>query len=138
MKISELTGTLLDYWVQICDGWEHLGAIGTYIENDAWKPYCKSGANDWWRGPVEGVVCGPCEGYPLNYSTFWQYSGPLIEKYGIEIWFNGERWVAKFREWRIPAIQDLLDSKSLEGETHLIAVCRCIVASKYGDEVPDE
>lgn len=65
----------------------------------------------------------------------WAQGGPLIEKHRIEIGTPTETgtfagvWTAN-TEWGWP--------DGLRGQTPLIAAMRAIVASVYGDTVPDE
>jgi len=51
-------------------GWKHLGAIGTGERNESnpgdTRPYCLSGANDWWQDPHGFMVCEPCTGSVPN------------------------------------------------------------------------
>ena len=64
-----------------------------------------------------------------RYSTDWEWGGPIIERERIELEWNGPDWLAQIEadnEWY--------------GPTPLIAVMRCYVACKLGDEVeiPEE
>lgn len=75
------------------------------------------------------------------FSTDWAKAGPLIEGERITLeprgglgWFNGDqvdgpRWLA-----RMPTTLNHM------GRTPLIAACRAVVASKFGEEVtpPDD
>lgn len=62
---------------------------------------------------------------PFSPSTSWDDVGPLIEKYRISIDYNDARWAASTRGWLMAEY----------GMTPLIAVCRAIVAAKFGDVV---
>ena len=72
---------------------------------------------------------------PVEYSTRWEFGGPLIERECIEVscirtaGWTPNSWDAKHPQ-RIYA----------KGPTPLIAAMRCYVASKLGDEVtiPEE
>lgn len=67
-------------------------------------------------------------------STDWSQGGPIIEREGIatrrwlETGWEADKWNFKF------------DERHMNGPTPLIAVLRCYVASKLGDEVevPEE
>jgi hypothetical protein len=98
-------------------------------------------ALDWAVARAEGVYfenLREFEMYAGDYSTDWEYGGPLIEREGIgfrrgysdESGFNG--WVAQ--RWA----QDTTVFE--EGPTPLIAAMRCYVASKLGDtvDIPEE
>lgn len=70
-------------------------------------------------------------------SQSWVRAGEILEREGISIEKAGERWAAiagQFDDRAYPSQGALL------GPTPQIAVCRCYVASKLGDEVevPDE
>ena len=64
-----------------------------------------------------------------GWATDWAQGGPIIERERIELEHDGFIWWA-----RIKADEDY------SGPTPLIAVMRCYVASKLGDEVqlPEE
>ena len=66
----------------------------------------------------------------FKYSTDWAQGGPIIEREGIAIDFDGEAWTASDNDYPI----------CHRASTPLIAAMRCYVASKLGDEVeiPDE
>ena len=119
MKTSDLTGLLLDYWVAKSLGWE-TGRLGTQSKTDP--------VDRGWYGDGTGD-------YGISIDQFkpsqrWQTCGPLIEKYRIAIGCSGndDHWTAY-----IPRKEKYVLAR--KGETPLIAVCRCIVASQYGDEV---
>ena len=114
MKVSELTGAVLDWAVAkciyepddvvICDG-------RVFAYDDATKGF--------------------------NPATNWAQGGPIIEREGMAL--NME----DTHEWRAAMWWDDEDSKGdilMVGPTPLIAAMRCYVASKLGDEVevPDE
>lgn len=114
MKTSELIGAELNCWVAQADGetvYHYTDLIlGKYYTKDIYTPI------------------------PYSPSTNWQQGGPLIEKYKLDVFFT---WKAS--RWDALISDDPSCSYRYrgEGETPLIAVCRCIVASKYGDEVED-
>jgi len=65
-------------------------------------------------------------------STDWSQGGPLIQREFVtiypETYTSGDLWFAS----------PFSGTESFEGETPLIAAMRCLVASKFGNEVPDE
>lgn len=76
-------------------------------------------------------------------SLAWDQGGPLIERYGIEIFCNlSAEQAARFKDarpdWR--ACMNRGRSKHSFGVTPLLAACRAIVASQLGDtvQVPQE
>lgn len=69
----------------------------------------------------------------------------IMEREGIAAWldFDGKTWRAADKRWTLadPDSEELARmSEPCSGPTLRIAVCRCFVASKLGDEVevPDE
>jgi hypothetical protein len=124
MKVCELRDALLDYWVARAEGIDDV-----VIRGDA----CLT---CWVE--VGGLSAGL--GYPA--STDWGFAGPIIERerIGIEPWDDGRTgaaiWVATTFENRVTS--SLLSRRSKSGGTPLIAAMRCYVASKFGEEVPDE
>lgn len=128
MKVAELEGADLDYWVALADG-----KVAEIVPQRVWgdgygitfvdgKPACRVG---------------------LDYfdpSTNWAQGGPIIEKHVIATWCGSGKWFAT----PMGAVGydgcdyiDVNDWGSLTGPTPLIAAMRCLVASKYGEEVPD-
>jgi len=63
------------------------------------------------------------------YSTDWTKGGPIIEREGISVARRGEH---SFSPWGAVLQGFEFDE---EGPTPLIAVMRCYVASKLGDDV---
>ena len=113
IKVSEATGTTLDWLVAKCEG-----------------------ATDEWRsdGPFfwHGVPCIRDDGHDVDFrpSTDWAEGGPIIEREHISLespstlltafWQADIGHAHKFTQW---------DHKPL------LAAMRCYVASKLGDEV---
>lgn len=112
MKISELSGELLNVWVAKALGHN----IATIKQGDVivgYQLYYYSG--DTPRLP--------------DYSTDWSDGGPVIERDRIGVMPVGIEWKA----W---AISDM-DATAV-GIEPLVAAMRAFVGSKYGVEVPDE
>jgi hypothetical protein len=109
IKVSELKERALDWAVAKCEG--------LAVSDRATK----------WRN----------ENCPHLYSTNWAQGGPIIEREGINLAFQGDAhdWIAS--AWDYTA-QDW--SLYTEGPTPLIAAMRCYVVSRLGDtvEIPDE
>ena len=106
MKVAELEGNLLDYWVAKGEGY-------TALWNEGY----------WFTGLDPDKKYSP--------STRWEQGGPIlyIEQMSLKRCTHN-RWIA----WK----EGVPNACEQEGTTPLIAICRCFVASKYGDEVPDE
>jgi hypothetical protein len=100
-------------------------------------------ALDWAVAEAEGLNLPPCPGRgskqclinvsPADWTVFepstdWSQGGPLIEKYSVGV----------YRDYS-PAetiTANVNGSGCVEiGDTHLVAVCRAIVAAKLGDTV---
>lgn len=119
MKVSELHDVKLDYWVAKVIGEsvvEHPIQGGWTIRQD----------EEW-----------PMAYFPLpEYSSDWSQCGPLIEKYKVTL-EPGAGWFCSPDKWLARIVDDRGET-GIIAETPQIAICRCIVASKYGDEVEDE
>lgn len=108
MKVSELEGAELDYWVGKAEGYTPL----------------------WW-GDHWFILLDKNEAY--RPSTYWSVGGPIIERECIELQcgdaVTGHTWHANI------AIIANCDEPSAVGPTPLIAAMRCFVASKFGETV---
>lgn len=121
MKVADLSGVELDYLV----------AKALAPSGDEVLPGLR-------YGPA--IVHGECRTHPESpYSVFspsrsWAHGGPIIERERIHpqpVYTMDGRflyWTAKSREWVL----------GMDGDTLLIAAMRAYVASKFGDEVPEE
>jgi hypothetical protein len=122
MKISELTGAELDYWVAKAEGvephWQHEG-----------KPQAWVGVYFLRGEPIRSEhPASEMEAYCP--SSNWAHGGPIIEREGIAI----------FRDiygWKASTDFDLRDlgEGMMTGPTPLIAAMRAYVASKFGEDV---
>ncbi|MDE4918569.1 uncharacterized protein DUF2591 [Cupriavidus metallidurans] len=118
MKVSELEGYLLNYWVARADGLR--------------CEICK-------RQPCETmhayifIDTAVHTGYPRIYSasTYWNEGGEIIERERIGLMPAVEGGVAFW----IAAHPDYSDP--VRGSTALIAAMRAYVASKFGNEVTE-
>ena len=89
---------------------------------------------DYWveraAGPAPTIVfggaCGTNGSSRYSPSTNWAQGGPLIEREMLEI--RNEVW---------GGFNAMGNGCYGDGPSILIAAMRCIVASKYGEEVPD-
>lgn len=166
MKVSELTGALLDYWVARAEN------LQVDFRTSRHRPTEYRPPNDEDRPVVayvteHGWAAYP-EGFPQVYapSTAWANGGPIIERDQIfldaphtvhrdnynpdgtlkGVWETYESWhatvSARTRTWSTgPDDPALIAGGRVgrgEGPTPLIAAMRAKVASHYGDEVPDE
>lgn len=115
MKTSELTGAALDWAVAKCEGRD--------IEFDD--------PSDPWL-TLDGIAYQPLHSY--TPSTDWAQGGPIIEREGVCMRFSPKdargAWLAVMGKNRF-----LSPDFEGSGPTPLIAVMRCYVASKLGEEV---
>jgi hypothetical protein len=130
VRVSELTGRSLDYWVAKAEGYET-------------EPF-KNGFRLRRDGEVVGFIGEKYTVTLWNYSpsTDWSQGGPIIEREKITLYGDRDQagWAAVMGEdFGQP---DYSSSKYKradgEGDTALIAAMRCYVASKFGEEVADE
>ena len=121
MKVSELSGVTLDWWVAKADGLSPKTETGVCI---VYPPSDGDGE--------EGLTF-------YEPSLKWSHGGPIIERMSIERERQSSAdgmdagWSASVE----PTTKNP-DPPWLWGETQLIASMRAYVASKYGDEVPEE
>lgn len=118
MKVSELSGPALDEWVARSEG--HVV-----------EPRFRAEVN----AEIMVIAVGTATRGVLHYSTDWACAGPIIEREKIGVTFG-----AAGNEWHAMVLaKGVLSVKwHLTGPTPLVAAMRSYVASKYGDEVPDE
>lgn len=131
MLVSKLTGAELDYWVAMAEGREaiirraNLFGSGCHV--------------------VESKEAGVTRYVNFDPSSKWMHGGPLIEKYRITLEWSpavagdDEGYVASMPKRMIPDGVAIWETYGdIEGDTPLIAACRCIVSAKYGDQVPED
>lgn len=123
-KVSELTGAQLDYWVAKTAGANvviHRGRPAFESEFDPEGPADDYDHTERWKMWLY-----------FNPSGRWVDGGPIIEREKISVFERYDYWVATIRVAPSTRLYDV------RGETPLIAAMRAYVASKYGEEVPDE
>lgn len=122
MKVSELTGAQLDYWVARAEG------MICHIEddeNDLDEKHCI--ARSEFRHFKE---------YVFAPSTDWSHGGPIIERGLINVYWFPHDSQASPGHWE--GFIRVCDDDGFPGDTPLVAAMRAYVASAFGDEVPDE
>ena len=128
MKVSELIGPALDWAVAHCEGFDLSGCSVSKVCSAA-DPNYAFYKSSWDKGG----------NYQYMPSTNWYQGGPLIEK--------NEMSLIRYRVSSGPVFWEALVGFDGEpgnavqrGPTMLIAAMRCLVASKFGDEieVPEE
>lgn len=145
MKVSELEGALLDYWVAKAEG------FGAELCGDSRGAFCIRTKQYVGGGSFRGPFCP---------STEWADGGPIIERDQIflnppsEVHYNGgpnAGW-KRYDHWRatvsartrtLPPQNETQQAMGVRpvgrgsGATALIAAMRAKVASHFGDEVPE-
>ncbi|RQV20651.1 DUF2591 domain-containing protein [Burkholderia cenocepacia] len=133
MRVSDLTGAQLDYWVARADGCVAGAAKeGGRALDGTCEPVVFTTSNGTLRVAKKGSVIDWAP------STDWAQAGPIIEREGIILRpFSDGAWGAAY-EFDMDARGGVFYmSGSQEGATPLIAAMRAYVASKFGDEVDD-
>jgi hypothetical protein len=123
MKVAELEGALLDYWVARAAGLPNPRVDDGFCWID--EPAC------------DGDPAGALDA-AFAPSTDWATAGPIIEREGGAFEYYGP-----LEEGDTPNISahmghDAMTRGSMHGPTHLVAAMRAYVASRFGEEVPDE
>ncbi|SEN72896.1 Protein of unknown function [Nitrosospira multiformis] len=130
IKVAELEGAKLDYWVakaeghilkrSLRDGWQEVRTNDDAQFFLGFHPSNPNDKNEYWYEDF------------YSPSTSWSQGGPIHEREGINIWQSGDRksWDASARWWQTSQF-------NLNGPTPLIAAMRCFVASKFGEEVEE-
>ena len=118
-KVSCLSNAELDYWVARAEGIQHVKIQEVPRTNEK---ICVIGAEN-------GVM-------RYDPSTNWSVFGPLLKKHNV--FYESSNIPEKG-----PVFALIEDSErgyvcGEFGDDLLIAACRCIVTSKFGDKVPKE
>lgn len=132
MKVSELTGAELDYWVAKAEGIEIVSSSG--------KP--RAGLMVLDHGTLYPVDLGPVESTesdpaPYSPSRRWEQAGLIIERERIRLMSDSLGWRAMTQ---LHVVQHERDAPcwSCDGPTPLIAAMRAYVASKFGAAIGQE
>lgn len=107
IKVSELTGALLDYWVARAEG----------LEMEMLCGHCCTPVSRH-HDEIQYEMYRP--------STDWGQGGPLIDKYGLTVEPYPPAWWANEP-----------DESAVMGEDPLQAICRAVVRAAFGDEVEE-
>ncbi|GAQ30277.1 hypothetical protein SAMD00023378_3960 [Ralstonia sp. NT80] len=121
MKVAELEGPLLDYWVARAEG-EVLAPAHA-------APDPNSGT--YWLKIGRFASVKPCP----QYSSRWSDGGPIIEREQIATVSADFGWDAIV--YGLVCAGGIEGSATGQGDRPLIAAMRAYVASKFGEEVPD-
>lgn len=128
MKVAELEGAMLDYWVAKAEG--NLTSQST-CPADAMVEHYGYGGEIEGRSPLSSWAP----------STEWDSGGPIIERERI-VTSYGYNWRADGDCWTAATDIEFFGTRGADcpnacGATLLVAAMRCYVASKFGEEVQD-
>ncbi len=115
MKVSELEGAELDYWVAKAQEWDLVDnqTVGYFIWNTP--------DNDW----IDQEIYTP--------TTNWAQCGALLEEFSVDVYIHEDEGDM---EWWGAQAQSKLAVYSCPDPR--IAICRAVVASVFGEEVSDD
>jgi len=127
MKVSELSGALLNYWTGRAERASFVGRIAEYTDGKTCcvVPAGVCGENGW----TDQRIYSP--------SSDWSIGGPIIEREGLTVRTSVEprTCLADDHNWRSCYH---VGQHMAYGRTPLEAAMRSYVASKFGTDVPDE
>lgn len=111
-------------------------ALGCKLKKVVYAP----GGEDVWSCDCPGFDHMPDEGaYVFRYDTDWAATGPLIEKYGVELHPCVQGYNCSVPDhattWEATKVIDSCPWDKT-GPTPLIAVCNLILALKEAGELP--
>lgn len=118
MRVADLVGAQLDYWVARALGFESVRALETGSD----------------------LCIIECDGYQTKEwkpSMDWEQAGPIIARERITIVASSEEWTACYTNGSVSLDLDATATLQQEGPTPLIAAMRAYVASRCGEEVED-
>lgn len=128
MKVCDLSGALLDYWVLRAEGWVDDRLHDMQLTRNG--EYCIAGA------APNHAVGGHCWRSP---STDWAIGGTLIERGEISVYASVD-WKSERQHsllhW-VGVCERIFTRRGYIGPTPLVAAMRAFVAGKFGEEVPD-
>lgn len=143
MRVVELEGALLDFWVaQASRAWEWAHELFPTMTLDptfvSAGLFPEDGRDHCFLVPNNPMR----QGYQLfTPSTSWEHGGPIIERQLLVVW----PYRILDQEDRAADVQQDFAAKRIgmpepeaTGSSYLIAAMRCVVASVYGEDVPDE
>lgn len=121
MKVSELTGPALDYWVAKAENASDNVGSGAYVAFARMEK---------WGETWEEQQAHP--NHRFAPSSDWEHGGPIIDRDKIRL--QPPRHAP---QWTADCVGEGGAVHFADGPTPLIAAMRAKVASEYGEEVPD-
>jgi hypothetical protein len=142
MKVSELTGALLNYWAAMAgEEWKHVDTSNTLTLDPSYKGVRLVTYGDGRQAAIL-VPNNPMRQDPREFdpAADWAQGGPIIERAHIQLKGDHNQW--RLPSWRWTAWPDVAGTgpkaNGRSDDSPLVAAMRAHVASKYGDAVPDE
>jgi hypothetical protein len=126
MKVTELTSPALDLWVAKALGFGDKVRFTEYGEGYDEECFFFHPVHDAAGFEVHA------SGDRWSPSSNWSHGGPIIERELIDLYADGKG------AWRSTHCSDQMIVAHQKGSAPLIAAMRAYVATKYGDEVPEE
>jgi hypothetical protein len=132
MKVSDLSGRDLDYWVARAEGYEFIDIPPDARGENACRVLAPPGIlkSGWQPAPLGKY------GHMLKpWSSSWEHGGPIIERKRIVIDLGLDDWFASIKRLGVFYYDE--GEFGQHGVTPLIAAMRAYVTSKFGDEVEE-
>lgn len=128
IRVSELSGAWLDYWVARADGIPAEDLQVRQIQRSEGF-HCVHGM----PLPIPGGVFRKVR--VLNYSTSWELCGPLVDLHRIELErFPSGKVAAHIRKW--DGAWTYVAGAHQEDDAR-VAICRAVVTMAFGEKVPE-
>lgn len=125
MKVSELEGQKLDYWVARAEGHTFVMRGDQPAFEMKLDPEQPHNEIDWQAGLMYDH---------FNPSRYWLFGGPLVELHGVTIMKRNDGWLASCG---VASEGDDVASVAFRGTTALEAAMRAVVHKRYGFDVLD-
>lgn len=136
MKVSELKGAELDYWVAKAHGWNEWT---NFLDGDYEGDYPMFAVFEYGIGFYDEEDSGD-QTDSFNFHREWMDAGQIIEREKINLNYRIRDQKDEWSAWVWSKVEEKGSRLKfyMKGPTPLIAAMRCYVASKYGDEVPTQ
>lgn len=115
-KVSELAGSQLAYWAARAQNYELL-------------PVQHNHDQQAWRRPEDGDVILVSDYQPQDN---WAQCGALVDTFNVNV------MTRRFGDNKQDYKADIYGAHAAVADNRKTAICRCVVASVYGEFVPSE
>jgi hypothetical protein len=124
MKVEDLDGMTLDYWVARALGYASPDDVPSSLTGE----WASNGFKNDWQPSEDWSQGGPILAHMIESGEFcvWEYGGTVTVS-------NHDPEGIPCKE---PSREDIPKAMG-EASTLLVAMCRALVMSKFGEEVPD-